>query len=359
MTARYVPVGWPERAMSARYVPVGWNASKLVYDVVLLLGIVLYISIFLWVAPRFQHVTLPLDDYAARMAAFGTCAFFLLTLILCIGPAARLDRRFLPLLYNRRHFGVMTCAVALTHASAALDWYFSYSPVDPYVALLSGNTSFGRVHGFPFEVFGIFALAVLLLLAATSHDFWLSFLTPRVWKALHMGLYAGYLAVVLHVALGALQTVQNPLLAVVMTVCVVMVGGLHLAAGSRGVSATVPHDDAPWLVAGPVAAIPEGQGIVVPVPGAEPVAIFRHEGRLSAVSNLCAHQNGPLGEGRVVDGCITCPWHGFQYRLADGCAPAPYVEKLPTFRLRVESGMVLLDPTPNPPGTFVQPLRVA
>ena len=96
--------------------------------------------------------------------------------------------------------------------------------------------------------------------------------------------------------------------------------------------------------------------MVVAVDGGESVAIFRHQGRLSAVSNLCAHQNGPLGEGRVVDGCITCPWHGFQYRLEDGCAPAPYTEKLATYRLRLRDGLVLLDPRPNPPGTPVPPL---
>ena len=98
---------------------------------------------------------------------------------------------------------------------------------------------------------------------------------------------------------------------------------------------------------------------MVPIAGSDPVAIFRHEGRLSAVTNLCAHQNGPLGEGAVLDGCITCPWHGFQYRLADGCAPPPYTEKLATYRLKLEDGTVLLDPRPNPPGTYVEPLRIA
>ncbi|MEI7712637.1 MAG: Rieske 2Fe-2S domain-containing protein [Rhodospirillales bacterium] len=343
--------------MSARYVPVGWNPSKLVYDAVLLAAVGVYIGVFLWVAPRFQHTTLPLDDYSARMAAFGTCAFLLLTLILCIGPAARLDRRFLPLLYNRRHFGVLTCAVALTHANAAFEWYFSYSPLDPYVALLSANTSFRQLSGFPFEAFGIFALAILVLLAATSHDFWLSFLTPRVWKALHMGLYAGYTAVVLHVALGALQTARNPMLAVVMTLCATTVGTLHVAAGRRPAPPSTQRGD--WIAAGPADAIAEGRAIVVPIAGSDPVAIFRHEGRLSAVTNLCAHQNGPLGEGAVLDGCIACPWHGFQYRLADGCAPPPYTEKLATYRLKLEDGTVLLDPRPNPPGTYVEPLRVA
>ncbi|MGE0222803.1 MAG: ferric reductase-like transmembrane domain-containing protein, partial [Acetobacteraceae bacterium] len=174
--------------MSARYEPVGWNTSKIVYDAVALAAILLYLGLFLGLAPRFQTITQPLDDYAVRMHAFGTCAFLLLTLILCIGPAARLDPRFLPFLYNRRHLGVMTAAVALTHAWVALDWYFAYSPRSRWQVLLDGNTSFFQVQGFPFEIFGIFALLVLLLLAATSHDFWLSFLTPPVWKALHMAL---------------------------------------------------------------------------------------------------------------------------------------------------------------------------
>ena len=346
--------------MSARYTPVGWNVSKIVYDLILLAGIGVYIGVFLWVAPRFQHITQPLDDYSIRMAAFGTCAFLLLTLILSIGPLARLDRRFLPLLYNRRHFGVLTCAVALTHASAALDWYFSYGPLDPFVALLSGNTSFNRVHGFPFEVFGIAALLILLVLAATSHDFWLSFLGPPLWKALHMLLYGGYLAVVLHVAFGALQVSRNPLLAVVMVSCVAGVAALHLAASARerrwDRDLAPPHADTPWVIAGLAASIQEGRGIVVHLANAEPVAIFRHENRFSAVSNLCAHQNGPLGEGRVIDGCITCPWHGFQYRLEDGRAPPPYTEKLATYRLRMENGFLLLDPRANPPGTRVEPL---
>jgi nitrite reductase/ring-hydroxylating ferredoxin subunit len=114
-----------------------------------------------------------------------------------------------------------------------------------------------------------------------------------------------------------------------------------------------------WLDAGPVTAIDEDHGIVVTPAGAEPIAVFRHAGALSAVTNLCAHQNGPLGEGRVIDGCVTCPWHGYQYRLEDGCAPPPFTEKLATFRLRIVDGRVWVDPGPNPPGTFVEPVPVS
>jgi nitrite reductase/ring-hydroxylating ferredoxin subunit/DMSO/TMAO reductase YedYZ heme-binding membrane subunit len=349
--------------MSARYKPVGWNPSKIAYDAVLLVVILLYVGMFLWVAPRFQHVTLPLDAWTIRIDAFGTCAFLLLTLLLCIGPLARLDPRCLPLLYNRRHFGVLTCGVALTHVYVAFDWYFTASPMDPYVALLTANTSFARLHGFPFELFGVGALLVLLLLASTSHDFWLAFLTPPLWKALHMASYAAYLLVVLHVSLGALQDARNPLLAVVMTTSMVCVAGLHVIAGrrerTRDRNTASSHTAAPWVVAGPVDGIAESRAIVVHLADGEPVAIFRHAGRLSAVSNLCAHQNGPLGEGRIFDGCITCPWHGYQYRPEDGCAPPPFTERLATYRLRIENGMVLLDPRANPPGNFVEPVSVA
>ena len=196
--------------MSERYVPVGWNGSKIVYDVVVLAIVGLYIAVFLWIAPAFQHVTQPLDDYTMRMNAFGTCAFLLLSLILAIGPATRLDSRFLPLLYNRRHLGVVTCAVALTHAYAALDWYFSYGPYDRFEMLLRGKYQFSvRCTVSRSRCFGIFALVVLLLLAATSHDFWLRVLTPGVWKALHMLLYAAYASVVAHVCFGALQASES------------------------------------------------------------------------------------------------------------------------------------------------------
>jgi nitrite reductase/ring-hydroxylating ferredoxin subunit/DMSO/TMAO reductase YedYZ heme-binding membrane subunit len=341
--------------MSHQHKPVGWSPFKIAYDAVLLATILLYAACFLWLAPHFQHVTQPLDDWTLRIDAFGTCALLLLTLVLCIGPLARLDPRFLPLLYNRRHLGVLTCAVALTHVYVAFDWYFTASPLDPYVALLSANTSFARLHGFPFELFGLGALLILLLLASTSHDFWLAFLGPAVWKALHMAIYAGYVLVVLHVSLGAMQDAHNPLLGVVLTMCMACVIALHLAAMKRE-SAT--STSAAWINAGPLTDIPEGRAIVVHLDGAESVAIFRHAGKLSAVSNVCAHQNGPLGEGRIVDGCITCPWHGYQYRPEDGCAPLPFTEKLATYRIKLADGIVLLDPRPNPPGTFVEPTKL-
>ena len=214
--------------MSVRYAPVGWNRNKIFYDVVLLAAVVAYILLYIKIAPGFQDVTKPTSGAILRSQAFGTCAFLLLTFILCIGPLARLDTRFLPLLYNRRHFGVITCAVAFTHASTIVSIYYSFSPLNKYVAVLASNTSYDRFLGFPFETFGIFALFLLLVLAATSHDFWLRFLTPPIWKAIHVSIYVAYAAIVCHIVLGSLQSKQSPLLAAVVGLSVIAVSGLHL-----------------------------------------------------------------------------------------------------------------------------------
>ena len=346
--------------MSARLVPVGWTPAKLVIDAVAAAAVAAYLLAYVRLAPLLQSLSLPPDDNTVLMRAYGTCAFLLLTFVLAIGPLARLDRRFLPLLYNRRHLGVLTCVIAAAHVLAVLDWYFAYSAVPAPEAMLAADPGFIGLHGIPFIPFGLFAFLILLVLAATSHDFWLAFLTPPVWKAIHMGVYGAYAAAVLHVALGALRATADPTLAVVLAAGLGSLIVLHLAAAAqerrRDAALAPPGATTPWMAAGPAAAVPEGGAIVVHPPGSEPVAIFRHQGRLSAVSNLCAHQNGPLGEGRVVDGCITCPWHGFQYRLEDGCAPPPFTEKIATYHLRLRGETIELDPRPNPPGTFVTPL---
>jgi nitrite reductase/ring-hydroxylating ferredoxin subunit/DMSO/TMAO reductase YedYZ heme-binding membrane subunit len=338
--------------MSVRYVPVQWTRNKWLYDAVLVVCVAVYVLGFLWLGTPAADVTRPVDGAIARMRAWGSCAFLMLTLVLCIGPLARLDRRFLPLLWNRRHFGVLTALVAFSHAAAVLGWYYAFSPTPAFEAVLTSAVGWDRLLGFPFEILGVFALVILAALAATSHDFWLSFLTPPVWKGLHLLIYPAYAAVVAHVGLGYLQDVSNPAFPGVVFAGALLVAGLHLAALRRG----PPAPAAEWIPVPGWRAIPEGRAAVVRVGPDERAAVFRIGGTLSAVSHACAHQNGPLGEGRVIDGCITCPWHGFQYRPEDGRSPAPFTEKIPTYRLKLEGGEVFVHRDANPPGTYEAPL---
>ena len=100
--------------------------------------------------------------------------------------------------------------------------------------------------------------------------------------------------------------------------------------------------------------IPEKRAVVTCLSG-ERVAVFRYDGRISAISNVCQHQNGPLGEGRIVNGCVVCPWHGYEYVPDTGASPPPFTEKVPTFDVRVVAGRVLVHPQPHAPGTRVEP----
>ena len=126
----------------------------------------------------------------------GTGAFLLLHVILSIGPLCRLDPRFLPLLYNRRHMGVAMFVLALAHGVFSTVQFPALSNVNPLVSLLASNTRFGSLVEFPFEALGLGAFVVLLLMAATSHDLWLHNLTAPVWKRLHMLVYVAYVLLV-------------------------------------------------------------------------------------------------------------------------------------------------------------------
>jgi sulfoxide reductase heme-binding subunit YedZ len=343
--------------MSTFYRAVGWNRQKQRYDAVILSGVVVYLTVFvgsgLLIDPNATIETL-------IIRASGTCAALLLHVVLAIGPLCRLDARLLPLLYNRRHLGVTTFAVALVHGVFSLMQFHALGDVNPLVSVLVTSSDYSSLTSFPFQQLGLAALVILFLMAATSHDFWLRSLSPPVWKTLHMLVYVAYALVIAHVALGALQAERSAVLPLMLLTGMTVVLGLHVAAARREARRDV--DLARASAAGFVdvcaaSDIAENRGRTVCLSG-ERVAIFRYDGKVSAVSNVCKHQNGPLGEGAIVGGCIVCPWHGYEYEPASGRAPAPFTERLPTFSVRVIRGRVLVNPVAHPAGTYVEPALV-
>lgn len=346
--------------MSVKYIPVQWNNNKWKYNAIMLASVFAYLWIFIFLTPDLMANEGRINSQVHNARAFGSCAFLMLSVILCIGPLARLDNRFLPLLYNRRHFGVMTAFVGITHAGYIINWYFAFSPSNKYEALLFSNTSYGQLSGFPFEVFGIFALLCLVILAATSHDFWLKFLTPRIWKRIHYLIYAAYISVVAHVSFGILQDQQNHTFTVIFIVSAAIVATLHLLAAfherKHGDPFSKNSDD--WIKVCETSEMQEGYAKITQLTSKERVAVFLHEGKLSAISNACAHQNGPLGEGKIIRCLVTCPWHGFQYDVTNGSSPAPFTEKVPTYNLKVEGAEIFVNRNANAPGTFVEPIGI-
>ncbi len=345
--------------MSNGYRPVNWNPFKKRFDGWVLAGASAFLLAFVVGSSAGLPDGESFTPVQILIRATGTLAFLMLTFLLCIGPLARLTPRFKPFLYNRRHLGVATFLVALVHAVLVTLWYHGFGDLNPIVSLLVSNPRYDSWAGFPFEVLGLVALVVLFLLAATSHDFWNTFLGPGLWKGLHLSVYAAYALLVAHVALGALQSNTQPLNVWALAAGVAVVVGLHLGsafwASGPDVQAALGPD---WLRVAAVQDIPLNRARVVEPAGAERIAVFRYDGQVAAVSNVCRHQGAPLGEGRVIDGCITCPWHGYQYRAEDGCSPAPFTERITTYATRIEHGVVFVHRRPCAPGTAVAPTRI-
>lgn len=351
--------------MSNAYRYVQWNKHKKVYDLVVGAGVIAYVWGFVGVGKLAASAEHAVSDEVLIIRALATCAFALLTIILCIGPLARLTTKCSPLLYNRRHLGVTMCCVAFVHALLATGYYGGFAGVNPLRAVLAGG-SFRSVSAFPFEWFGLFSLAVLLVMATTSHDFWLANLGARVWKWLHMCVYLAYVSLVLHIALGFLQSEPSVLYVVLLGASVLLVGSLHAIAGFRewkkdrdgvvlGAAAQASEE---WIDVAAVGEIPDARAKVVCLKNADRIAVFRNGESFSAVTNVCAHQGGPLGEGKIVGGCITCPWHGYQYLPHNGQSPPPYTEKIATYEVRVRGERVEVNARALPAGTEVDPAKI-
>ena len=60
-----------------------------------------------------------------------------------------------------------------------------------------------------------------------------------------------------------------------------------------------------------------GTGTMVVV-GKRHVALFRLGDEFFALDNLCLHRGGPICEGPIHQGVVTCPWHGWSYEIRTG-----------------------------------------
>lgn len=336
--------------MSAGYTAVGWNRQKKLYDWFIFAFCVLYLTSFV-IVTAFVNPDYTFETVLIRSAS--TLAVLLLHVILSIGPLARINKRFLPLLYNRRHLGVTMFCLAAVHGVFSIIQFHSLSNVNPFVSLFTSNTNFFSLSGFPFQSLGFFALIIFFLMAVTSHDFWLHNLSPKVWKTLHMFVYLAYFLIVMHVMLGVIQFETHPVFVLLIAAGSLWLISLHLMAGRKEVKKDNEKFD--LVIEGFVKVcnadeFEEGRAKIFCVE-TERVAVYKHENKLYAINNVCKHQGGPLGEGKILDGCITCPWHGYQYLPHNGQSPPPFTEKVSTYDVKVEAGNVWLNPKPFAEGT--------
>ena len=338
--------------MGLDYKYVIWNKYKKSYDKIIALGMVLYIVLFAAITLIFNSKTTP-ETLVIR--SFGSLAIVMLHIILIIGPLSRLNNRFLPILYNRRHLGVSMFIAALVHGGFSIFQFHALGNVNPFYSIFTSNMDYNSLVNFPFQVLGFLALLILFAMASTSHDFFLANLSAKVWKRLHMLVYLAYALLLGHVFLGNFQQETSLFTIGFMLIGFVTITSLHIAAAFQESKLDKPSKINDWLEVCDVDEIEEDRAKIFTV-RKERVAVFKYEGKLSAVHNVCKHQGGPLGEGKIIDGCITCPWHGYQYLPGNGQSPPPFTEKVATYELKLEGSTVYINPEPFTEGTEVTPL---
>jgi nitrite reductase/ring-hydroxylating ferredoxin subunit len=132
-----------------------------------------------------------------------------------------------------------------------------------------------------------------------------------------------------------------------------LLGG-HIAfrlAGGANHAEDVPHLLTPrWHYLMVAADLPEGKPVRQLV-GEVPVVAIREAGTAHVLADRCSHMSGPLSEGELSEGevsagglqggCLTCPWHGSVFRVADGSvARGPATAPQPSFEVREVGGAI-------------------
>ena len=85
---------------------------------------------------------------------------------------------------------------------------------------------------------------------------------------------------------------------------------------------------------------------------------IRHDGRLLALADRCTHRGGPLHEGEISNGCVTCPWHRSSFRLLDGSVESgPATRPQPVLDVRVVDGRLQVRRSAEPRSLRYQPCR--
>ncbi|HEX3489149.1 MAG TPA: Rieske (2Fe-2S) protein [Streptosporangiaceae bacterium] len=122
-----------------------------------------------------------------------------------------------------------------------------------------------------------------------------------------------------------------------------LLGG-HLSfrlAGGANHAEAVPHLVKPgWQYLTVLDELPDGKP-ARRLLGEVPLVAVRDGDQVQVLADRCSHMSGPLSDGDLEDGCLTCPWHGSVFRLSDGSvARGPATAPQPAFETRVVAGGV-------------------
>ena len=105
---------------------------------------------------------------------------------------------------------------------------------------------------------------------------------------------------------------------------------------------TLDESKVDFVEIAPLSELPNGERLFVEIEG-KPVVIFNIAGQLFSIADVCSHDDGPVGEGRLEEFTITCPRHGAQFDVRTGkVIQMPAVIDIPAYPVRVIDGMIQL-----------------
>jgi nitrite reductase (NADH) small subunit len=83
----------------------------------------------------------------------------------------------------------------------------------------------------------------------------------------------------------------------------------------------------------------DGEARVIELEGRK-IALFRLEDEVYALDNDCPHRGGPIAEGEIQGGRVTCPWHEWTFDIRSGLCTLNSAVRLTRFDARVVDGEV-------------------
>ncbi len=127
----------------------------------------------------------------------------------------------------------------------------------------------------------------------------------------------------------------------------VAAGGLlggHIAfrlSGGANQAEPVPHLVQPgWHDLMPAAGLQDARPVKAML-GEVPVVVIRDGSAVHVLAGRCSHLSGPLAEGELDAGGLSCPWHGSVFRITDGAVVrGPATAPQPVFKTRVRAGVI-------------------
>lgn len=86
----------------------------------------------------------------------------------------------------------------------------------------------------------------------------------------------------------------------------------------------------------------EGKSLIVKTKEGKEIALFCLDGTIYALDNTCPHMEGPLGEGDIEGGCVSCPWHGWKFDIKTGACLNVEGEEAKKIPIHVVNGDIYL-----------------